>query len=188
MTNRSTGQGQQERAADVVETIASLTDDILPALTARLRASGLGEIEVRSDGWRVRLRREMTSAPPAAALSDGAKATVGLTAPLTIESGEARSPAVGYFTPVPDLVIGQFVRVGDSLGAVDMLGVVQDVPAPRDGVVSRVLAETGQAVEYGQALVEVDVVGGSSDEWPGSDQSPGSDESRGPSEPATAAV
>ena len=37
--------------------IDRLADDILPDLIARLAASGLGEIEVREDDWRVRLRR-----------------------------------------------------------------------------------------------------------------------------------
>ena len=42
------------------------------------------------------------------------------------------------------------------LGWVEVLGVRQEVVAPRDGVVGRVLAEAGQAVEYGQELAVVD--------------------------------
>ena len=38
-------------------TIARLTDEVVPTLIARLTKSDLGEIEVRQDGWRVRLRR-----------------------------------------------------------------------------------------------------------------------------------
>nr|MBA3891696.1 hypothetical protein [Gemmatimonadaceae bacterium] len=34
----------------------ALADDVVPALIARLEASGLGELEVRQGGWRVRLR------------------------------------------------------------------------------------------------------------------------------------
>lgn len=45
-----------ERRADH-EAIERLTDDLLPALVARLGASALGELEVREDGWRVRIRR-----------------------------------------------------------------------------------------------------------------------------------
>jgi biotin carboxyl carrier protein len=37
--------------------IDRLATDLLPALIARLGATGLGEIEVRRDGWRVRVRR-----------------------------------------------------------------------------------------------------------------------------------
>ncbi len=45
-----------ERAADHAA-IGHLTDDLLPALMAKLGATGLGEIEVREGGWRVRVRR-----------------------------------------------------------------------------------------------------------------------------------
>jgi len=37
--------------------IAQLAGDLLPALIARLDASDLGELEVRGEGWRVRLRK-----------------------------------------------------------------------------------------------------------------------------------
>ncbi len=69
----------------------------------------------------------------------------------------ARSPAVGYFAPLEATVRGRAVRAGDVLGHVEVLGVRQEVVAPADGVVARVLAETGQAVEYGQELVRLEV-------------------------------
>ena len=45
-----------ERAADHAA-IAASVDDLLPALIAKLGATGLAELEVREDGFRVRLRR-----------------------------------------------------------------------------------------------------------------------------------
>jgi biotin carboxyl carrier protein len=68
----------------------------------------------------------------------------------------AVSPGVGYFTPRDGLATGQAVRSGDVLGAIDVLGVAQQVIAPSDGVVGRILASTGEAVEYGQELVRID--------------------------------
>src|SRR5574337_931868 len=70
----------------------------------------------------------------------------------------ATSPAVGYFSPLEGLSSGHQVRSGDLLGHVDVLGVRQDVVSPMDGIVVRVLAEAGQAVEYGEELVRVDVM------------------------------
>jgi biotin carboxyl carrier protein len=49
---RSAEQRQLDHAA-----IDRLTDDLLPALVAKLGDSGLGEIEVREGTWRVRVRR-----------------------------------------------------------------------------------------------------------------------------------
>jgi acetyl-CoA carboxylase biotin carboxyl carrier protein len=63
---------------------------------------------------------------------------------------------VGYFSPAPELAVGVSVQAGDLLGLVDVLGIEQEVVAPDDGVIARVLAEDGQAVEYGQALAEID--------------------------------
>ncbi len=54
------------------EAIAHLADELLPALIAKLAASGLGEIEVHEAGWKARLRK------PAAAA--GARASAARTA------------------------------------------------------------------------------------------------------------
>jgi biotin carboxyl carrier protein len=51
-----------ERAADHAA-IDRLADELLPALIAKLGATGLGELEVREGGWRVRLRRPAEGAP-----------------------------------------------------------------------------------------------------------------------------
>ena len=66
------------------------------------------------------------------------------------------SPGVGYFTVREGIAAGMTVRGGDLLGHVDVLGVRQEVVAPADGIVARVMAEQGEAVEYGQELVRLD--------------------------------
>lgn len=68
----------------------------------------------------------------------------------------ARSPAVGVYAPRRDLVLGMPVRAGDRIGAVNVLGVNQDVLSPIDGVISTSLIEAGDAVEYGQELVRIE--------------------------------
>lgn len=67
------------------------------------------------------------------------------------------SPAVGIFRPRTDLAAGSRVRAGDRVGSIDMLGVPHEVIAPADGIVGASLAETGQAVEYGQDLVLIEL-------------------------------
>jgi biotin carboxyl carrier protein len=155
--------------------IARLADDLLPALIARLAASGLGEIEVREGGWKARLR--MPAAVPAvrAAESHPAHATAravaahGRTeerdrrlrpeAEVAEEPGRiaAKSPAVGIYNPRRDLAVGMRVRAGDRIGSVNVLGVGQDVVSPVDGVIGSSLAEAGEAVEYGQDLVRIEL-------------------------------
>ena len=55
-----------ERSADHAA-IGRLSDELLPALIAKLGATGLGELEVREGGWRVRLRRPGEGTAPAQA-------------------------------------------------------------------------------------------------------------------------
>lgn len=159
-------------------TVGRLADELLPALIARLEASTLGELEIRRNGWRVRLRRATTldadppdatgrrvagrSRPPTEQAAPPGRtaslAAVGPGLPLAVADrrAPALSPAVGYFSPLASLTAGAAVRSGDVLGHVDVLGVRQDVVAPADGVVGRYLAEAGEAVEYGQELVRLE--------------------------------
>lgn len=164
MSDDPTGPRPASDGADGPMSLDALTEEVLPALIARLRSSRLGELEVGGTGWRVRLRRdpESTRRRPDTALHD-AGADAGAE-PGPIEHSLACSPAVGYFQPAAGLAMGATVQAGDSLGSVDVLGIVQDVRAPSDGIISRVLAEPGQAVEYGQALVAVDPLGAALDE------------------------
>jgi biotin carboxyl carrier protein len=149
-------------------TIAQLADEVLPLLIARLGASGLGELEVRQGGWRVRLRRSLNGAEPAAA--PGHSAARQSPAARPAEPAEAAnrrergrlaisSPGVGYYQPRDGLVVGMTVRGGDLLGHVDVLGVRQQVVAPEDGILAALSAEAGEAVEYGQTLARLEPAG-----------------------------
>ncbi|MBA2488985.1 MAG: hypothetical protein H0V36_06615 [Chloroflexi bacterium] len=175
---RSAGRATSS-AADQRE-LSRVATELLPALIARFGEGQLGELEIRRDGWRIRLRRgdagvpavsgeeapsrRATSARPSAGRGEGPSAT---------ERGRisVTSMAVGYFQPAKTLQVGQRVRSGDVLGQVDMLGVRHDAVAGSDAIVSRVLAEAGQAVEYGQELVRLDRSGSSSERSAGSPDS-----------------
>jgi biotin carboxyl carrier protein len=200
------------RAADHAA-IDQLADELLPALAAKLAATGLGEIEVREGAWKVRVRRPAGDGsvpvrraadrasraqpghaghghPPAGfeghrSAREGrgpvAHSTNGSTPPNLVAVGPdadsssatdaamrgdprpsravATSPAVGVYQPGAEARQGTRVRSGDRLGAVDMLGIAQEVVAPADGLVGASLVEPGQAVEYGQELVLIELSG-----------------------------
>ncbi len=166
-----------ERSVDHAA-IERLTGELLPSLIAKLGASGLGELEVREGSWRVRLRRPAGGRAGGPAAHAPARDRVGraaergdradravrhdLPAPAALQAAEARrtatSPAVGIYRPRKDLTVGERVRAGDPLGAVDMLGIAQEVVAPADGVVGASLAESGDTVEYGQPLLVIEAV------------------------------
>ena len=153
MSDEAVGQVPATEGETPSTGLGALTEEVVPALIARLRASRLGELEVRSGGWRVRLRRD-----PAAAFRPVAASAASRDddEPGEAAGSVARSPAVGYFSPASELAVGASVQAGDLLGLIDVLGIAQEVIAPADGLVAAVLAEDGQAVEYGQALAEID--------------------------------
>ena len=170
-----------DRAADHAA-IDRLTDELLPALIAKLGATGLGELEVREGGWRVRLRRPAANPglarerrPGERASGDRAERVVerpteraarSLHRPLEVSTARtdsravATSPAVGIYRPRTDLSVGARVRAGDRVGAVDILGVAQEVVAPIDGILGASLVESGDAVEYGQEILVIEFVPG----------------------------
>jgi acetyl-CoA carboxylase biotin carboxyl carrier protein len=184
--SRAVGPGRATRATttpgsndDGHRLIAQLTAEMLPTLIARLGESNLGEIEVREDGWRVRLRRPQPAngaVPPSDEPRPARRAEPGAT-PRTARAGGAASPtdagtrpadaadggrglvtspAVGYFLLREGMAARELVRQGDLIGHIDVLGVRQEVVAGHDGVVRRLEVESGQAVEYGQPIARIE--------------------------------
>lgn len=148
---------------DDLQRIELAAREIVPRLTERLNRFHLGELEVRQGSLRVRVAAANSPAkhgpPPAEAGAAPAARRVQPTAAGPAPSSAAHgvtSPAVGYFGFADGLGPGMRVEKGDALGHVDMLGVRHDVRAPRKGVVSHLVAEAGEPVEYGQVLVELE--------------------------------
>jgi acetyl-CoA carboxylase biotin carboxyl carrier protein len=70
----------------------------------------------------------------------------------------ATSPAVGFFRPRADLAVGARLRAGDLLGTVDVLGVPHEVVSPLGGVLGASLVASGEPVEYGQPVMEIELL------------------------------
>ena len=143
---------------DALEAIARAARDLVPALTERLSRHGLGEVEVAHGELRLRVARASVPAKAAAA-TRGDVAAAGPVSPGTPaqpSSFGVVSPAVGFFVYADGLGPGLAVEKGDALGQVEMLGVRHDVRAPRRGMVRNLVAESGEAVEYGQVVLELE--------------------------------
>jgi acetyl-CoA carboxylase biotin carboxyl carrier protein len=107
--------------------------------------------------------------PPVAKASSG---VVPPTPPPASGAGAAdaqgtkvESPSVGLFWRAPSPGAPPFVEVGDRISAGDTVAIVEvmklmnHVPSPVDGVVTGILVENGDSVEFGQAIVVVDPQG-----------------------------
>ena len=155
-----------ESDQEVLDAIARAADELVPQLTERLERHGLGEVEIRRGGLRVRVaRRGPQSRGPGrpTGASGAARGDGSAGARLHAEPGRpislgVPSPAVGYFMYADGLGPGLTVEKGDALGQIEVLGVRHDVRAPRRGTVRHLVAESGEAVEYGQVVVEMEPV------------------------------
>lgn len=145
-----------------LEAIARAARDLVPALTERLTRHGLGEVEVASGDLRLRVARASGSAPAATRASATARGETAVAPSIQPVSSvqpsgfSVASPAVGFFVYADGLGPGLAVEKGDPLGQVEMLGVRHDVRAPRRGTVRNLVAESGEAVEYGQVVLELE--------------------------------
>jgi acetyl-CoA carboxylase biotin carboxyl carrier protein len=147
--------------SDPLRQIELAAAELIPQLTERLGQHGLGEIEVRQGDLRVRVARAVEqTAAPAPSRAPAAQGAVPGDRVGVVPSGPSAqgvtSPAVGFFVYADGLGPGLPVDKGDELGHVEMLGVRHEVRAPRRGTVRHLVTETGEAVEYGQLLIEME--------------------------------
>jgi acetyl-CoA carboxylase biotin carboxyl carrier protein len=149
------------------------------ALAELLRANDLTELEVKrdygdNDRLNVRVSRGAVVAPapaapaPAAAPAAPATPATPATPPAphggdpAAHPGAVASPMVGTVylqaepgTP-PFVSVGQTVKEGDTLLIIEAMKTMNQIPAPRAGVVKRILIEDGAPVEYGAPLMIVE--------------------------------
>ena len=71
------------------------------------------------------------------------------------------SPLVGVFYEAPGQGEAPFVHVGDrvkkgqTIGIIEAMKLMNEIPATCDGVVESILVKNEQTVEYGQPLVQI---------------------------------
>ncbi|CQR24286.1 biotin carboxyl carrier protein of acetyl-CoA carboxylase [Streptococcus varani] len=77
------------------------------------------------------------------------------------EGEEVASPLVGvaYLSPGPDksafVSVGDSVKKGQTLMIIEAMKVMNEIPAPHDGMVTEILVANEDVVEFGQGLVRI---------------------------------
>ncbi len=138
--------------------------------------SGIAELEISEGEESVRICRSspvaniapapihMTTPAPLAATTAPA-ATASQTDESEVEhltGHQVLSPMVGTFyrAPTPDakpfVEVGQSVTEGETLCIVEAMKMMNQIEADKSGVVTAILAEDGQAVEFDQPLVIIE--------------------------------
>ena len=149
--------------------------DVALELMDALKAKGLGEVELEMDDVKIKIK----SAPPApvvpVAAAPVAAAATPAAAPAAAQDEaaaapaeelpagtEVKSPLVGtfYSSPSPDappfVLVGQKVKEGDTLFIIEAMKTMNEIKAPCDGTVVRILAQPGDMVEYNQTVVIIE--------------------------------
>ena len=82
-------------------------------------------------------------------------------APIATEGDVVESPLVGvaYLAAGPDkpafVNVGDQVKKGQTLMIIEAMKVMNEVPAPKDGVITEVLVQNEEMVEFGKGLVRI---------------------------------
>ena len=154
----------------------------IEALAVLLREHDLNEVEVnrefgQDDSLTVRVARggQIVAAAPtisnptlAAPVQEGTSVSVSNQTSDTVvddpanHPGAVTSPMVGtvYMQAEPGappfISIGASISEGDTLLIVEAMKTMNQIPAPKSGIVKRILVEDGAAVEFGAPLTIIE--------------------------------
>lgn len=138
-----------------------------------MKRSDISEFEFEEDGFKLRLSSKGADAPQIihAAPAGQATAPFPVATPATGEAVPApveekgisiiKSPMVGTFYSASSPESPAFVKVGDKVSnesvvcIIEAMKVMNEIQAEMSGVITELLVENGEAVEYGQPLFKI---------------------------------
>jgi acetyl-CoA carboxylase biotin carboxyl carrier protein len=126
---------------------------------------GIAELEIREGEESVRISRYGTAAPVTSPLPAAAPAPVP-DPPAPAESPgrgtTVTSPMVGTFyrasspSAAPFIEIGDRVNIGDVICIIEAMKILNQIEAELSGVVTAILVENAQPVEFGEPLFVIE--------------------------------
>ncbi|MFN4179050.1 MAG: acetyl-CoA carboxylase biotin carboxyl carrier protein [Armatimonadota bacterium] len=145
-----------------------LNMELLQELVNLVKQSQISELTVRVGDWRVTIRKN----PQTNLISTTVPSTRPEERAISVnERGQETSPYVPVLSNWVGIVrrtkngkplvqVGDNIKQGQTLCWVDALGVQNEVRAPATGRIVEIFVEDGQAVEFGQQLMLLEVSGG----------------------------
>lgn len=144
----------------------------LKTLIDLVSESNVSELEITEAEGKVRIVKgggamvQQYAAPVAAAAPAPSAAPVPSpvieAAPVADAGHPVKSPMVGTFYRAASPGAKAFVEVGDSIKSgeticiIEAMKILNEIEADKTGVVTRILCDNGQAVEYGQAMFVIE--------------------------------
>lgn len=93
----------------------------------------------------------VAEAAPAAAPAPAVETGHVVTSPMVGTFYRASSPGAKSFAEVGDVV-----KEGQAVCIIEAMKIMNEIEADKDGVISKILVENGQPVEYGQPLLIIE--------------------------------
>jgi acetyl-CoA carboxylase biotin carboxyl carrier protein len=149
---------------------AIVDKELIRELARLLDETGLGEIEIQQENFRVRVARPASQAmllpapapSPAPAGAPAQLPEARRPADFASHPGVVKSPMVGtaYCAPAPGAAPfvepGGEVKEGQIILIIEAMKTMNQIPAPRSGRVTEILVTDGQPVEYGEPLLVIE--------------------------------
>lgn len=158
--------------------------DSVRELISMMNDGGISELDVSAGDVNIRLRSQAASVaqattmmampmtapmmmPPMSGAYNGDPAGVGTHAPSTESAAPAKeghvviAPMIGtyYSAPAPGenafVIVGDEIEVGQVIGIIEAMKIMNEITSDQAGVVTEILVENAQAVEYGSPLVRI---------------------------------
>ena len=132
------------------------------ALMDAVKQRGVSVFEVKTADFKLHI--ELSGAAAPAAASAVQTVTIAAAAPQeeTFAGTPVEAPLVGVFysAPAPEeppfIEVGQQVKKGETLFIIEAMKTMNEIVAPCDGTISRILAQNGDLLEYKQVLVVIE--------------------------------
>ncbi|MEB3224036.1 MAG: acetyl-CoA carboxylase biotin carboxyl carrier protein [Candidatus Sericytochromatia bacterium] len=148
----------------------------IKALLAAFDASGATSFKLKRGDFKLELSKGAVAPPSPVAVPvvQAAPAAAGAVAPAAAPAAapvvaaapamSVKSPMVGTFyrSPSPEaspfISVGDVVKPGQTVCIVEAMKLMNEIEVEQAGRVVRILVENGQAVEFGQVLIELEPV------------------------------
>lgn len=140
----------------------------LKTLIDLVSESNISELEIAESEGTVRIVKGVAAAPasvaaaPVVVAAPAEPATPAASEPAEDVGHRITSPMVGTFYRAaspgakPFVDVGSAVQQGDRLCIIEAMKILNEIEADQSGVIKAVLANDGQAVEYGQPLFVIE--------------------------------
>lgn len=148
--------------------LKALSIDLMDAVRQR----NLSAFSLKCEDFQIRIEAQQAPvavaapavavAAPAAAATPQAQPAAASPVEESFSGTPVEAPLVGIFysAPAPEeppfIEVGQQVKKGDTLFIIEAMKTMNEITAPCDGTVSRILAQNGDMVEYKQVLVVIE--------------------------------